>query len=233
MLDLDDPAEDGDQNMSEDCLTVNVWTPRADTKARPVMVFIHGGALEEGSAEDSCYDGAYLAERGDVVVVSLQYRLGVFGFLELGEVGGTRFADSGNLGLLDQIEALRWVQQNAVRFGAIRAMSPSSANRRAGQVFTGCSQYQRPEIYFKRRSSKVAIPASFYPKKKQLTLAQSSWRLRTSPRSRNSKGSASRICCGRNRNYSNKGYGLATFAWLRTVGRLIGHRSKPSPRILA
>ncbi len=117
VLDLDDPAEDGDQNMSEDCLTVNVWTPRADAKARPVMVFIHGGALEEGSAEDSWYDGGALAARGDVVVISLQYRLGAFGFLELGDVGGTRFADSGNLGLLDQIEALRWVQRNAGRFG--------------------------------------------------------------------------------------------------------------------
>jgi para-nitrobenzyl esterase len=117
VLDLDDPAEDGDQNMSEDCLTVNVWTPGADTKARPVMVFIHGGALEEGSAEDSWYDGGALAERGDVVVISLQYRLGAFGFLELADVGGTRFADSGNLGLLDQIEALRWVQRNAGRFG--------------------------------------------------------------------------------------------------------------------
>jgi para-nitrobenzyl esterase len=116
-LDLDDPAEDGDRNMSEDCLTVNVWTPGADTKARPVMVFIHGGALEEGSAEDSWYDGGILAARGDVVVVSLQYRLGAFGFLELGDVGGARFADSGNLGLLDQVEALRWVQQNAGRFG--------------------------------------------------------------------------------------------------------------------
>jgi para-nitrobenzyl esterase len=117
VLDLDDPAEDGDRNQSEDCLTVNVWTPRADAKARPVMVFIHGGALEEGSAEDSCYDGGFLAERGDVVVISLQYRLGAFGFLELGEVGGIPFADSGNLGLLDQIEALRWVQKNAGRFG--------------------------------------------------------------------------------------------------------------------
>jgi para-nitrobenzyl esterase len=117
VLDLDDPAEDGDQSMSEDCLTVNVWTPGADTKTRPVMVFIHGGALEEGSAEDSWYDGGALAERGDVVVMSLQYRLGAFGFLELADVGGTRFADSGNLGLLDQIEALRWVQRNAGRFG--------------------------------------------------------------------------------------------------------------------
>jgi para-nitrobenzyl esterase len=117
VLDLDDPAEDGDQKMSEDCLTVNVWTPGADTKARPVMVFIHGGALEEGSAEDSWYDGGALAERGDVVVISLQYRLGAFGFLELADAGGKRFADSGNLGLLDQIEALRWVQRNAGRFG--------------------------------------------------------------------------------------------------------------------
>ncbi len=117
VLDLDDPAEDGDGIQSEDCLTVNVWTPRADDKARPVMVFIHGGAFEEGSAEDSCYDGGFLAERGNVVVISLQYRLGAFGFLELGEVGGMNFADSGNLGLLDQIEALRWVQKNAGRFG--------------------------------------------------------------------------------------------------------------------
>jgi para-nitrobenzyl esterase len=117
VLDLDDPAEDGDRNMSEDCLTVSVWTPRADMQMRPVMVFIHGGSLEEGSAEDSWYDGAALATRGDVVVVSMQYRLGAFGFLELGEVGGTRFADSGNLGLLDQIDALRWVHDNAARFG--------------------------------------------------------------------------------------------------------------------
>src|SRR5450432_2729536 len=100
VLDLDDPAEDGDSIMSEDCLTVNVWTPRADAKSRPVMVFIHGGALEEGSAADSWYDGTVLADRGDVVVVTLQYRLGAFGFLELGEVGGPKFAESGNIGLV-------------------------------------------------------------------------------------------------------------------------------------
>ncbi|HMK85317.1 MAG TPA: carboxylesterase/lipase family protein [Steroidobacteraceae bacterium] len=117
VLDLEDPAEDGDSNMSEDCLTVNVWTPGADSKARPVMVFIHGGALEEGSAADTSYDGAALAVRGDLVVVTVQYRLGVLGFLELGEVGGPRFADSGNLGILDQIMALRWVQANVGGFG--------------------------------------------------------------------------------------------------------------------
>jgi para-nitrobenzyl esterase len=117
VLNLDDPAEDGDSIMSEDCLTLNVWTPRSDSKARPVMVFIHGGALVEGSAADSWYDGTVLANTGDVVVVSLQYRLGAFGFLELGDIGGPAFLDSGNLGILDQIEALRWVQRNIARFG--------------------------------------------------------------------------------------------------------------------
>jgi para-nitrobenzyl esterase len=117
VLDLDDPAEDGDTPMSEDCLTVNIWTPGADSKARPVMVFIHGGSLEEGSAADSWYDGGALAARGDVVVVSVQYRLGAFGFLELGGIGGPAFDDSGNLGLLDQLAALRWVQGNVGRFG--------------------------------------------------------------------------------------------------------------------
>lgn len=117
VLDLDDPAEDGDSNMSEDCLTVNVWTPRADAKLRPVMVFIHGGALEEGSAADSWYDGTVLAERGDVVVVTLQYRLGALGFLALEEIGGPQFAESGNIGLLDEIAALRWVHQNIRHFG--------------------------------------------------------------------------------------------------------------------
>jgi para-nitrobenzyl esterase len=117
VLDLDDPAEDGDTNMSEDCLTLNVWTPQADANARPVMLFIHGGALEEGSAADSWYDGKVLADRGNVVVVTLQYRLGAFGFLELGDIGGAAFAESGNLGLLDQIAALRWVRENIRHFG--------------------------------------------------------------------------------------------------------------------
>jgi para-nitrobenzyl esterase len=117
IFDLDEPAEEGDSNMSEDCLTVNVWTPAANSKSRPVMVFIHGGGLEEGSAASSWYDGGALADRGDVVVVSCQYRLGAFGFLEVAEIGGTDFADSGNLGILDQVIALRWVRENIRNFG--------------------------------------------------------------------------------------------------------------------
>lgn len=103
--------------MSEDCLTVNVWTPRADSGSRPVMVFIHGGAFMEGSAREESYDGTSLAERGSLVVISLQYRIGILGFLELAEIGGKDFAESGNLGILDQIAALRWVRQNVAAFG--------------------------------------------------------------------------------------------------------------------
>jgi para-nitrobenzyl esterase len=117
ILDVDDPAEDGDGVMSEDCLTLNIWTPRADSRPRPVMVFIHGGAFEVGSAADSWYDGEALAERGDVIVVTIQYRLGAFGFLELDELGVKGFEDSGNLGLLDQVAALNWVRRNIAHFG--------------------------------------------------------------------------------------------------------------------
>ncbi len=112
-----DPIENNGSVMAEDCLAVNVWTPGADAKRRPVMVWIHGGGFSEGSARNTWYDGATLAGTGDIVVVSLQYRLGALGFLELGEIGGEDYAESGNLGLLDQIAALQWVDDNIAAFG--------------------------------------------------------------------------------------------------------------------
>jgi para-nitrobenzyl esterase len=112
-----DPTENNNSVMAEDCLAVNVWTPGIDEKKRPVMVFIHGGAFIEGSARNSWYDGTTLAERGDVVIVTMQYRLGALGFLELSEIAGKEYAQTGNLGILDQIAALRWVQQNIAAFG--------------------------------------------------------------------------------------------------------------------
>ena len=112
-----DPTENSNDVMSEDCLTLNVWTPGADTKARPVMVFIHGGALVGGSARNTWYDGTMLAKRGDVVVVTIQYRLGVLGFLELAKFGGKEFVESGNVGFLDQLAALQWVGKNIQNLG--------------------------------------------------------------------------------------------------------------------
>jgi len=85
-----------DTALSEDCLTLNVWTPAVDDAARPVLVWIHGGGFSWGSTLNDLYDGSQFARRGDIVVVSLQYRLGPFGWLHLEEVGGDAYAGSGN-----------------------------------------------------------------------------------------------------------------------------------------
>jgi para-nitrobenzyl esterase len=102
---------------SEDCLSLNVWTPALDSVRRPVMVWVHGGAFVAGASSRPTTDGAALARRGDVVVVTINYRLGALGFLELDEIGGEEYALSGNAGLLDQILALEWVRDNASSFG--------------------------------------------------------------------------------------------------------------------
>ncbi|HKN37477.1 MAG TPA: carboxylesterase/lipase family protein [Acidimicrobiia bacterium] len=96
---------------SEDCLTVNVWTPGL-TGRRPVLVWLHGGAFLKGAGSQALYDGATLARRGDVVVVTANYRLGAFGFLGLDD---DRFA--ANAGVLDQVAVLEWVAEHASAFG--------------------------------------------------------------------------------------------------------------------
>ena len=107
----------GDLPMSEDCLFLNVYTPSADDRRRPVLVWIHGGAFTTGSGAMSWYHGSSLARRGDTVVVTINYRLGALGFLDLGSLAGEKYADAGNLGLLDQLTALRWLQENIDAFG--------------------------------------------------------------------------------------------------------------------
>jgi len=102
---------------SEDCLNLNVWTPAPDATRRPVMVWIHGGGFTNGSGTDPIYDGSNLAKRGNVTVVTINYRLGPFGFLYLAGIGGPDYAQSGNLGLLDQVAALKWVRENISAFG--------------------------------------------------------------------------------------------------------------------
>lgn len=102
--------------MSEDCLYLNVWSPAADDKRRPVMVWIHGGAFMNGTGSSSVYDGISFAENGDVVTVTINYRLGVMGFLHLDEINEA-YAGSGNCGILDQIAALKWVKENIEAFG--------------------------------------------------------------------------------------------------------------------
>ncbi|MGH9188362.1 MAG: carboxylesterase/lipase family protein, partial [Acidimicrobiales bacterium] len=102
---------------SEDCLSVNVWTPALDDGRRPVMVWLHGGGFVAGSGGVPWYDGAALARRRDVVVVTCNYRLGALGFLRLSHLLGADFTTSGNSGILDQVAALRWVTDNITGFG--------------------------------------------------------------------------------------------------------------------
>ncbi len=101
----------------EDCLTLNLWTPGLGAAGRPVMVWLHGGAFAYGSGNRAVTDGANLARRGDVVVVNVNHRLNIFGFLHLDDIGGGRWMHSGNAGMLDLVAALRWVHDNIAAFG--------------------------------------------------------------------------------------------------------------------
>jgi para-nitrobenzyl esterase len=101
---------------SEDCLYLNIWTPACDDARRPVMVWIHGGAFVLGAGSHGVYNGHKLAGR-DVVVVTINYRLGAFGFLALGLDSQSRLPGSGAEGVADQILALDWVKRNIARFG--------------------------------------------------------------------------------------------------------------------
>jgi para-nitrobenzyl esterase len=102
---------------SEDCLTVNVFTPALDNRARPVMVWMHGGGFSAGSGNYLLYDGTNLAKKEDVVVVSVNHRLNLFGFLHLAGLGGEKWAGATNVGVQDLVAALQWVKDNIEGFG--------------------------------------------------------------------------------------------------------------------
>jgi para-nitrobenzyl esterase len=102
---------------SEDCLYLNVWTPGLDDARRPVLFWIHGGGFTGGSGSSVMYKGSRLSARGNVVVVTTNYRLGALGFLNLNEVTRGRIPATGNEGLLDQAAALEWVRRNIASFG--------------------------------------------------------------------------------------------------------------------
>jgi para-nitrobenzyl esterase len=103
---------------TEDCLTLNLWSPGLQqSSGRPVMVWFHGGAFAYGTANVARLQGSRLAKRGDVVVVTVNQRLNIFGFLDLSTLGGGEYAQSGNVGALDMVAALEWVRDNIDRFG--------------------------------------------------------------------------------------------------------------------
>jgi para-nitrobenzyl esterase len=103
----------------EDCLRVNIWTPEIKgSHKRPVLVFMHGGGFAGGSGHDLLsYDGENLARNHDVVVITHNHRLNVYGYLNLAQVGGEEFASSANVGMLDNVAVLAWVRENIATFG--------------------------------------------------------------------------------------------------------------------
>ena len=111
-------AMDRQEPASEDCLVLNLWTTGLrDGGKRPVMVWLHGGGYSNASAAFTIYDGTNLAKKHDVVVVTVNHRLNVFGFLYLAGLGGEKYADSSNVGMLDIVAALEWVRENIGAFG--------------------------------------------------------------------------------------------------------------------
>jgi para-nitrobenzyl esterase len=103
--------------MGEDCLAINVFTPGLGSGNRPVMVWLHGGGFVGGSGNWLLYDGTNLARKEDVVVVSINHRLNLFGFLYLADLGGEKWANSSNVGMRDIVLALEWVRDNIAAFG--------------------------------------------------------------------------------------------------------------------
>ncbi len=112
------PQADPAEGFDEDCLVLNVWTPGPNDQAkRPVMFWCHGGGFAQESGSWPWIDGEALARRGNAVVVTLNHRLNVFGYLNLADLGGEKYAQSGNAGMLDLVAALQWVRDNIARFG--------------------------------------------------------------------------------------------------------------------
>ncbi len=170
----------------EDCLFLNVWTPAADNRKRPVMFYSHGGGFTTGSAGASYQDGGNLARTFDVVVVATNHRLGLFGYLYLGDLGAEEFATSGNQGLLDIRDGLRWVRENIEAFGGDPA-NVMIFGESGGGAKTSCL-YAMPSAapYFHKASIESGPGIRMMPRDvatettlmtlKQLGLEKSDWR---------------------------------------------------------
>jgi para-nitrobenzyl esterase len=125
------------ETQSEDCLFLNIYSPGLDDARRPVMVWIHGGAFSMGSGSQQMFGNSTLAANGGIVLVTINYRLGVLGFLNLNELTNGKIPSTGNEGLQDQVAALRWVKENIAAFGG----NPDNVTvfgESAGAMSVGC-----------------------------------------------------------------------------------------------
>jgi para-nitrobenzyl esterase len=171
---------------NENCLFLNVWTPAADGRKRPIMFYSHGGGFTIGSGGAPYQDGGNLARTFDVVVVATNHRLGMLGFLYLGELGGEEYASSGNQGLLDIRDGLRWVRENIEAFGG-DADNVMIFGKSGGGAKTSCL-YAMPSAtpYFNKASIESGPGIRMFPRDaaaettlmtlKDLGLEKSEWR---------------------------------------------------------
>lgn len=179
-------ARGGEPAPTEDCLVLNIWTPAADGRKRPVMFYSHGGGFTTGSGGAVYQDGGNLARTFDVVVVATNHRLGLMGYLYLGDLGGEEYATSGNQGMLDIRDGLRWVRENIEGFGG----DPDNVmifGESGGGAKTSCL-YAMPSAapYFNKASVESGPGIRMLPRDvaaetammtlKQLGLGKSEWR---------------------------------------------------------
>jgi para-nitrobenzyl esterase len=170
---------------AEDCLFLNIWTPATDKKKRPVMFYNHGGGFVLGSGTSKSQDGANLARNFDVVVVETNHRLGLLGYLYLDHLGGPAYAGSGNMGLLDITEALKWVHLNIASFGGDRdnvmifgesgggeKTSCLYAMEDAAPYFNKASIESGPGIRMRSKESAIATTALVL---KELNIEEQDW----------------------------------------------------------
>jgi len=146
----EDSAKVADVGVSEDCLTLNVWTPALDGKKRPVMVWLYGGSNIEGSGSEARFNGAAFAERGDVVLVTINYRVGLLGYLDTSEILENGSSDSVNNGLKDQMLALRWVRKNIAAFSGDPANVTVFGESAGGAAIAALLGTDHPEELFDR-----------------------------------------------------------------------------------
>ena len=170
----------------ENCLFLNIWTPAADGRKRPVMFYSHGGGFTTGSAASGYQDGGNLARTFDVVVVATNHRLGLFGYLFLGDLAGEDYATSGNQGLLDIRDGLRWVHDHIEAFGGDPA-NVMIFGESGGGAKTSCL-YAMPSAapFFNKASVESGPGIRMLPRDaaaettlmvlKELGLAKSEWR---------------------------------------------------------
>ncbi|QCQ93122.1 carboxylesterase/lipase family protein [Rhodococcus sp. SGAir0479] len=161
-----------DGRMDEDCLSLNVWSPGTRGPRKPVMVWIHGGSYFRGASSQPVYDGRGLAESGDVVVVTVNYRLGVFGFVDFSSLSTDRHRFDTNVGLQDMIAALRWVQANIAAFGGDPDCVTVFGESAGGSAVTTLMTMPSARGLFHRAIAESAPATSVYSQERAAHVAQ-------------------------------------------------------------